>query len=282
MGRAPDFIGLGAQRAGTSWIYANLYEHPDICMPVKEIHFFSRERNWSKGYDWYENKFRNCSPHARAGEFSTSYLMDTNTPQRIHHRYPRVKLIASLRNPINRAYSNYMNDKMAGTVRQGKSFSEALKEHPEYTEQGYYCIQLRRYLQLFSRDQFLILVYEDSLRDPLGFIQSIYRFIGVEDTFSSSMVNAKINTGRVPRVIWLERFLTKLSGFLQGREQDRLWWIAKKSGLGNWIRGINTLQKVKGNGNTGPSKQGLSYEIFKEDIEELENLLGRELKEWRQ
>ena len=53
-------IGIGAQRTGSSWLYACMYEHPEICMPRKEINFFSRERNWSRGFEWYEGIFAEC------------------------------------------------------------------------------------------------------------------------------------------------------------------------------------------------------------------------------
>jgi hypothetical protein len=94
--RGPDFIGIGAQRTGTSWIYACLYEHPQVCMPQKEIGFFSRDRNWSRGFEWYEQIFAECPPGAIAGEFSTSYLTDTDVPARMVDRYAGVRLIASL------------------------------------------------------------------------------------------------------------------------------------------------------------------------------------------
>ena len=105
-GAGPGFIGIGAQRTGTSWLYACMYEHPQVCMPQKEINFFSRERNWTRGYEWYEHLFAECPADAVAGEFSTSYLTDAATPARIHERYPDVKLIVSVRHPVERAYSS--------------------------------------------------------------------------------------------------------------------------------------------------------------------------------
>src|SRR5436190_128677 len=157
--RAPDFIGIGAQRTGTSWIYACLYEHPQICMPRKEINFFSRDRNWSRGFEWYEGIFAECRPAAIAGEFSTSYLPDPETPTRIRHRYPEVRLIVSLRHPVDRAYSNYLNDIVAGEVLSGQGFQEALREHPEYVEAGRYAQHLRNYLDLFPREQLLVSIF---------------------------------------------------------------------------------------------------------------------------
>ncbi len=120
-------IGIGAQRTGSSWLYACMYEHPEICMPRKEINFFSRERNWTRGFGWYEGIFAECPATAVCGEFSTSYLPDPETPLRIHDRYPDVRLIVSLRHPAERAYSSYLNDILAGVVSPKQSFREALR-----------------------------------------------------------------------------------------------------------------------------------------------------------
>ena len=108
-----NFIGVGAQKSGTSWIYACLYEHPEICAPIKEIHFFSRPR-YEKGIAWYEKQFDRCAVEKLRGEFSTSYLYTPEAAARIHAAYPDAKIIAVLRNPIDRAYSQYRNAIKAG------------------------------------------------------------------------------------------------------------------------------------------------------------------------
>jgi hypothetical protein len=68
-----NFIGIGAQKSGTSWAYTCLYDHPEVCAPIKEIHFFSRPR-FSQGKEWYERHFGSCGEGKLRGEFSTSYL----------------------------------------------------------------------------------------------------------------------------------------------------------------------------------------------------------------
>ena len=143
-----------------------MYEHPQICMPQKEVNFFSRERNWTRGYDWYESVFAECPTNAIVGEFSTSYLTDAATPARIRSRYPDVKLIVSLRHPVDRAYSSYLNDIVAGAVPPGTRFQDALRAHPEYLEKGRYAHHLGRYLDHFPREQLLILLFDDARRDP--------------------------------------------------------------------------------------------------------------------
>ena len=281
MGGYPDFIGLGAQRAGTSWIYACLYEHPNICIPVKEIHFFSRERNWSKGYGWYEAIFEKCPQDAKAGEFSTSYLSDSATPERIHQRYPSVKLIACLRNPLDRAYSNYLNDIMAGVIKPEIPFSEALKEHLEYIEQGRYATHLKGYLRVFSMDQILVLIYGDSLKDPLSFIETIYKCIGVDSSFVPSMVNVRVNKGRVPRFVWLDRLLVQASDVLRGKGLYNIWWLTKRAGLGDKIRALNTREIASRHRGPGLSERAMLYEALESEITGLERLMGRNLQEWR-
>jgi hypothetical protein len=120
-------------------MYACLYEHPESCMPRKEINFFSRDRNWRRGYEWYEPIFSECPATAITGEFSTSYLLDAKTPARIRSRYPETRLIASLRHPVDRAYSSYLNDLSDGVVSTENGFWEAFQSHPEYVEAGRLC-----------------------------------------------------------------------------------------------------------------------------------------------
>ncbi len=164
-------------------MYACMYEHPQICMPRKEINFFSRERNWSRGFEWYEGIFAECPATAVCGEFSTSYLPDPETPRRIHDRYPDVRLIVSLRHPAERAYSSYLNDILAGVVSPKQGFPEALDAHPEYIEGSRYGHHLSNFLELFCRDQILVSMFDEARRDPLATVRQIYRFLDVDPEF---------------------------------------------------------------------------------------------------
>ncbi len=198
--RGPDFLGLGAQKAGTSWIYNCLHDHPEVCIPIKDLHFFSRERNWVRGFTWYEEQFARCATGRIAGEFSTSYLADPIAPRRIHARYARVRMIASLRNPADRAFSNFLNDLQAGALSPHTNFEDAVGSHPEYLRQGAYASQLRLYLDLFPRELLLVVLYDDIERNPLEFMSSIYRFLGVDDAFVPPMLHERVNVARACRV----------------------------------------------------------------------------------
>lgn len=280
MGKSPDFIGIGAQRSGTSWIYACLYEHPETCLPVKEAHFFSRERNWSKGYEWYERIFDRCPQDRRIGEFSTSYLSDPATPKRILQRYPQVKLIASLRNPVTRAYSNYLNDLKAGAIKGKVSFGQALEGHPEYRDQGRYATHLKRYFACFPRDQLLVLIYEDSLKNPLGFIREIYTFIGINASFRPALLDVKVNEGQMPRFLLVNRLLKRTSETLRTMGLQNIWWLAKKTGFANRIRRANALKPAQEQ-ELSLSERAALYESLEGEIDDLERLIGRKLSEWR-
>lgn len=276
----PHFLGLGAQRSGTSWIYSCLNDHPEICIPIKEIHFFSRERNYPKGIEWYERIFDRCPPGTKAGEFSTSYLYDKKTPSRIAKYYPKVKLIASLRNPIDRAYSNYRNDIMAGNIPDSVSFEGALENHPEYLEQGLYTQQLKRYLKYFNRNQMLILIYDDLCNNSAGFIKDVYDFLGVNADFSPSMLDRRINVARTPRVFWLSKFTGWIKKFMQKAHMENLLWTLRKIRVPDLIHYLNTKQTEQANGLSLALKATLGR-YFLDDTKRLSELLGRNLvNEW--
>jgi hypothetical protein len=281
-GRGPDFIGIGAQRSGTSWMYACLYEHPQICMPQKETNFFSRDRNWNRGFEWYEAIFAECHPSAIAGEFSTSYLTDGEAPARIRDRYPGVRLIVSLRHPVDRAYSSYMNDIVAGVVPATTAFTQALRSHPEYVEGGRYAHHLQRYLELFPRDQLLVSIFDDARRDPQVAMSEIYRFLGADSTFRPAMLGRPVGVGRIPRFHWIERAIIDAAGMFRTRPSLRpFWWTAKRMGVGDRLRAFNTRHSSeRTNGLKAREREALIRDL-EPDVRALEQLLQRELPAWR-
>ena len=235
-------IGIGAQRTGSSWLYACMYEHPQICMPRKEINFFSRERNWSRGFEWYEGIFAECPATAVCGEFSTSYLPDPETPLRIHDRYPDVRLIVSLRHPAERAYSSYLNDILAGVVSPKQSFREALERASGVRRRQQVRApseQLSRSVQPRSGAGLDVRRRRAGSRSPP--FRQIYRFLGVDPGFRPTMLDRPVGIGRVPRSQGAERSMLELAEAFRHRRALRpVWWMAKKSGIGDRVRALNT------------------------------------------
>lgn len=275
---SPDFIGLGVEKAGTSWIFACLYEHPEVCIPVKEINFFSEAVHWEKGLHSYQDFFKNrCPSSTIKGEFSTSYFYNQKVPKRIHDYFPKIKLLVCLRDPIDRAYSNYLNDIKAGTIAASLPFDEALKIKTYYLDQGKYKQQFERYYSFFAPSQFKVLLYEDLLQNPLQFIQDIYDFIGVDRTFIPPSLHQRINTGRVPSNVEVEKLSNRIAALLQkSKAGEKIWWLIKQSGLPQLIRTFNTRTKAL------PSKMPLDIRtklipFFREDKHYVEQLLNRKL-----
>lgn len=272
-----DFIGIGAQRTGTSWTYACLYEHPEICIPIKEIHFFSRQR-FANGKEWYEANFKNCDVKKIKGEFSTSYLYSEETAERIHSMYPNVKIIAIIRNPISRAFSQYGNAIKGGEIPESMSFEEYYTHEESVLAQGHYAKQLKRYFDIFDPSQILVLVYEDNKKDPQKFMEHIYSFLGVDSNFVPSMLHDEINISRVPKNIWIEKRMHVFSEFLRRNGLDKVVHFVRQSGLPELVRTVNTKPK-KAEKPTFDRKALVVH--FKEDVAELSRMLHRDLStEW--
>lgn len=271
------FIGLGAQKSGTSWVYACLYEHPEICTPIKEIHFFSRER-FSEGKEWYESHFKNCKTGLKKGEFSTSYLYSKEAPGRIRALYPDAALIAILRNPIDRAYSQYTNAIKAGEIKASMTAEEYFKFEPSSLLQGKYTEQLERYYAHFPKNQVHVLIYEDSKKNPSAFIKRIYEFIGVDTTFVPSMLMREVNVARIPRTHHVDGFMHRIAESMRHRGLDRVVWMIRKLGFPDMVRALNTKAGVPKN---TPKQNVELAAYFKDDVQKLSTLLGRDLaREW--
>jgi hypothetical protein len=185
----PDFLIIGAQKAGTTALYAYLRRHPAITGPSwKEVSYF--DRHYDRGEPWYRGNFPN-RVRARGklvGEASPSYVFHPLGPERVRRLVPDVRLIALVRNPVDRALSQYHHEVALG--REPLSFEDALDAEDErlrgeeerlltdpryfsrawwshtYKSRGRYAEQLERWLAVFPREQLLILPSEDLGADP--------------------------------------------------------------------------------------------------------------------
>jgi hypothetical protein len=204
----PDFLIIGTQRGGTTSLYHYLQAHPGIHLAnTKDTHFF--DKKYSNGLTWYRAHFPTVWEKTYAqqvqkrsfvtGEASPSYLFHPPAPQRIAQVIPSVKLIVLLRNPVDRAYSQYYHAIELG--HETRSFEEAIQgeeertaqerekllkderyhshayKHLSYLTRGIYVDQLQAWLRFFAREQFLILKSEDFYANPAATLKEIFTFL---------------------------------------------------------------------------------------------------------
>lgn len=202
--RLPDYLIVGAQKAGTTSLYDYLVEHPDVLpAATKEVHYF--DLHYRKGVNWYRGHFpprARGGPNAVTGEASPYYLFHPHTPRRAAELLPDAKLIVLLRHPVDRAYSAHNHELTLGN--ETLPFEEAIEREPErlagelerleaeplywsyawghhaYLERSRYASQIRRWLACFPREQFLFLRAEDLFADPATVYAKTLDFLGLE------------------------------------------------------------------------------------------------------
>lgn len=194
----PTFLIIGAARSGTSTLYHLLQSSPDVYLRSSkrpEPHFFLKSDEYAKGFSWYlQRYFSNCRGRPARGEASTSYLCHEFVAQRIRIHLPDIKLIAILRNPVDRAYSNYWHSVKYGhetltfddaieneSQRQAEQTDALMREiQPfSYIERGFYAKQLKNYLKHVSSEQMLVVLLEDIVQRPSSALNKIARFLDI-------------------------------------------------------------------------------------------------------
>jgi len=176
----PTFIHAGAQRSGSTWLYHALKDHPDIFMPEKEpVNFF--DCHYHKGISWYLKYFEGHEDEKAIGDESPGYIKNPFAPKRAAEVVPDAKIIFCLRNPVDRAYSQYWTAENAWT---DTNFGKSLTRHSVndvFITPGYYNYHLTRWEKYFDKNRIKITFFDDFVSDNESFIQDIYGFIGVND-----------------------------------------------------------------------------------------------------
>ena len=287
----PNFLIIGAMKSGTTALYYYLEQHPEIYMsPVKEPNFFSSQEQENAAdtvtnIGPYQNLFRGASGKKAIGEASHSYLYEPGAAAEIRRYVPEAKLIAILRNPIDRAYSHFLH-----MVRTGAEplddFAQALQEeavgiHKERTFQDYigrglYYDQLERYFGTFPREQIRVYLYEDLSAAPIATVQDAFRFLGVDDSFAPD-VSLRRNVSGQPKYKTLDGLL---------RRQSRIKHAAKiyLPARMRW-RLSRAFDDLKTRNLVGPPPLQSEVRrqligVYRQDILKVQGLLHRDLSGW--
>ncbi len=273
----PTFLGIGVQRAGTTWLHTLLTSHPDVYMPTrrKEIRFF--ERYYERGLSWYETFF--CPPeeadrYQAIGEISTQYYDCEECPERIFTTLPEIKMIIMLRHPVNRAYSHYGFSVQRRNYRG--SFEDFLATRPAALEKGFYSRYLKQYLRYFDRSQILALLFEEAFIDIFKTQETIANFLDIAaDKFPSSARSGKVNASSVPTFQSLYGFVVKTGRRLRRRNLEPVVDFVKRLGIDRIL--------AKGN-SASPLNEELKKHLsqyYQDEFDELEQCMQIDLSCWR-
>lgn len=298
----PNFLIIGATKAGTTSLYHYVKQHPQIYMsPIKEPRFFALEGEKNPSFRGQNGKqqkwititniedylalFKGVSNEIAIGEASTLYLYSSKAPERIRQYVPNMKLIAILRDPVERAYSHFLHF-VRSCHEPFSDFLQAFQDEENriqndwgilwhYKQMGFYHVQLSRYFQIFDQSQIKIYLYEDWNSDPLGLLEDLFRFLGVDNTFIPN-ISVRSNPSVIPQNKTLQEFLlypnplkSALRMFIPKRLRQQV--------------SVNLYKKNINNGFKPPLSQQVReqlIEVYRKDILELQNLINRDLSKW--
>lgn len=297
-GRWPTFLILGAMKAGTTALYTALDQHPDVHMsPVKEPNFFAfaeQPPDFQAPIDRrpegvnhtsiteaerYQQLFTGAPVGAARGEASHWYLYHPDAPANIEQYAPDAKLIAMLRNPIERAYSEFLH-----FVRDGDEplddFAAALDAEPRrieanwalgrYVDRGRYDEQVERYLDRFPDEQLRIYLYDDFASDPEAVRRDLFAFIGVDPSFEPE--ERRVNVSGVPRSRWLHGLLTA------AQPVREVVAPLVPDAVVDWANALKNRNLEKPP--MDPAVRTRLIDTFRPHIRRLETLIDRDLSHW--
>ena len=292
----PNFLIIGAAKSGTTALHYYLKQHPQIYMsPMKEPDFFALEGERPENFqgksnfddeitdfETYCSLFKGVSNEVAVGESSTLYLYSSKASDRIKHYIPDVKLIAILRDPVERAYSHFLfnisKDNYKETITD---FARAIQAEQErisnngwfrwhYKQRGFYYVQLKRYFELFEGEQIKVYLYEDFKANSLVVLKDVFQFLGVDDNFLPN-ASQKHNVTYIPKNRSIKQLLDP--------------WNSINSSLRKFvppqIRKSVKTQILKFNRQQPPpllpEVRSQLIEEYREDILKLQDLIQRDL-----
>lgn len=299
----PNFLIVGAAKSGSSSLHFYLAQHPEIYMtPKKQTYFFASEgaipnfrgpgdheevnKKAITSLDVYQREFNGVTTEKAIGEACSVYMYDDKAPERIKHHVPNAKLIMILRDPVERAYSSFMqlvrdgyettDDFEQGLALEATRIKDNYRHLWHYKKRGLYYEQIQHYLTLFEESQIHICFFEDLKNDPQHLLRGIYRFLGVDDSFVAD-TSGKYNATGIPRSRALLRLIMQPNAFKSVAKT-----IIPESVRKSVKTFVTTHPLALRKPPASPRAREKLVPEFREDILKLQALTGRDLSRWLQ
>lgn len=216
----PNFLHIGVGKGGSTWVHEALSTHPEAYLSeAKDLYFFTRF--YDRGMDWYAHQFESAPPHAKViGEVCPEYLWHPEAAVRIRDSLgPGTRVMATLRDPVTRAYSAYLYDSKNGMT--GMTFAEALDSSPRIVDQARYRTHLERYLKTLGPEALHVTVFDDLKADPQAFLDDATDWLGLSrHTLPPESLAAQLPASRAR------------SAFLARRAKSSAEWVRRHNGAG--------------------------------------------------
>jgi len=288
----PDFIVVGAAKAGTTALYWYLADHPQVFMSrVKETNYFAYGRDEGghllygdpelhhfpiRTIDAYERSFEGAGDARAVGEASPIYLECPQSAGRIRNTIPDARIICGLRDPVDRAYSDYLmylrsRGHRLDAARELTPSAAWARPDSHWMQISMYHEALRRYFDVFPPERIYVFLFDDLKADQAGLVRDLYRFLGADDSFVPDF-DTPHNVGGMPASMLLERVFTNDS---LRRAVDP--WIPKRAA--DWARRTRTRNLRRAPRLPNELAKELR-ERFRDDISKTAELIGRDLSLW--
>lgn len=294
----PNFVIFGAQKAGTTSIYNYLKQHPQIYMsPVKETNFFlmnweeeqfretfeDNRRKKIRTLDDYTQLFADVSNEVAIGEVSPNYLLSHETSALQILKYiPKAKLIAVLRNPVDRAYSDYLMNVREGRAK--RSLSEQIKNASQKSHvilKGFYYKGLRTFYDHFDSRQIKIFLYDDLRENPINFMQKMYQFLEVDSSFVPD-INKIFQKAQVPKSEAVNKLLYRPNLLRSSIATILRLMLPLETRQKLRKRLIDLNMSNKAPQPLSPEDRQQLLNLYQSDILKLQDLIQRDLSKWLQ
>ncbi len=276
----PNFIGIGAQKCASSWLYDILADHPEAAVSgKKELDFFSY--HYERSYVWYQRQFPDKPAAKATGEISPSYFNEASVPERAKLYAPELRVLLSLRDPIERALSQHRHLVRIGYVEgPDYSFETALANNPSYVEQGRYATHLGRWLACFPRDRIHVVLMDDIKKDSEAAACGVYKFLGIDPSHRSCALHERSNPSYVVRHRGLGNTVDALRGMASHAGLGPAWRSIARLGARQLYRKLNRKPSEAVIPAPQPETLAELRNVYRSEMQLLERILERDLSDW--
>jgi hypothetical protein len=281
-----DFLLIGAQKSGTTWLWGMLDQHPGVDLPdEKEIHYFGGVELYRRGPAWYYAHFEDVRPDLLTGEASTSYLYDRipywnnddsqieyaddlpTIPELVAAENPDAKIVVILRDPVRRAFSAYRHWMRKGDLSPLLGLRRVATELPKMRilEYGFYARHLAAWRKVFRDDQIKILLFEEDVKsNPESGLREVFSFLGLDEEF------LPVNPDRTIHKSW--SWTRSAVEYYAGPFRR----VVRRGAIGEFLNRSTFLDRL------AVRRADIEFlrECYLPEKEQLESILGRSLDVW--